>query len=86
MARLEPWNGAASESYPASVLFGVWVLSERCGYLRPEHWHSCNELQPERKQGNPQQNTQEGEEEAEEREKREVAVEAKLVMQQLEMT
>lgn len=40
----------------------------------------------ERKQGNPQQNTQEEEENAEEREKREVAVDAKLVMQQLEMT
>ena len=86
MSCLEASSSVASESYPGNVLSSVWVLSESYGYLRPAHWHSCNELQPEHKQRNPQQNTQEEEEGPEEKEKREVAVEAKLVMQQLEMT
>lgn len=60
------------------VLSSVVIWVERAySYLRPEHWRSCSELQPEHKQRNPQQAHRRR------REQRQEAVGVKLVNMEL---
>lgn len=85
---LQTWRDSVSESYPEFVLsvwtFGYWVIIRlpKAGALALLQ-RTVARAQAEKIHSN---NTQEEEEDAEEREKREVAVGAKLVRWQLEMT